>query len=277
MRLAAIKALSVALAATAGPAAAGSLDRFLEATTPVREAAQPEPEASAERLIERSSRFAPGEGEIDFDWSSDRVVLGRATGRAVNSLEFSQGRSLRTPGGAPLSLDRAVYETDTYEVALRRDWSLVRFDAGKYDVAFSPHAGFGWSSQDGALAEAGASLEVSQRRDDEVREALNELGVRDGADFGDQGRWYMFAAASGRAVGLNLMRDTGSWDQAGLSTDSASALIGDAHVGVGWRKGPVQTSLGYVHREVKGQNMIWGQETKADSLLAFSFTFRPQE
>jgi hypothetical protein len=101
------------------------------------------------------------------------------------------------------------------------------------------------------------------------------MGVRDGSSFGESGRWYLFAAASGRAVGLNLLRGDSGWTRAGWSTDPSSALIGDAQVGVGWRKGDVQTSLGFIHREVKGQHMIFGQETRNDSLLAFSFAVKP--
>ena len=64
------------------------------------------------------------------------------------------------------------------------------------------------------------------------------------------------------------------WDRA-WSQDAASTLISDAQLGVAWRKGAMQTSLGYVHREVKGEHMIWGQETKADSLVAFTFSIKP--
>ena len=107
---------------------------------------------------------------------------------------------------------------------------------------------------------------------------LNDLGVRDGAAYGDQGRWYLFAAASGRAVGLNILRnERAGWDRDGWSTDTSSALIGDAHVGVAWRKGAMQTSLGYIHREVKGEHMIYGQQTKDDSVVAFSFSIKPRE
>lgn len=283
MRLLAVAALTLTMGAQcATGAAAGersAADRFLEPSTKVADFT-PAALRTADDLdqrVQRSSRLsAPEAGEVDYDWRTDRVRLGGSGGRAINSLQVSVGRSLRAPGGLPLSMGRAAYEPDAYEVALRRDWSAARFDAGAYDVDISPHAGLGWTNQGGALAEAGARLQITQRSDDEVREALEDLGVRDGAEFGDRGRWYLFAAASGRAVGLNMMRDVGEWDQAGLSTDSASALIGDAHLGVGWRKGPLQTSLGYVHREVKGQNMIWGQQTKEDSLLAFSLTIKPQ-
>ncbi|WP_374575431.1 hypothetical protein [Phenylobacterium sp.] len=283
MRLWAVIATALATGASAAPAVAGesaALARLLEKTVPVTDA---EPASgwvrddAAANLIERITRVSPAAGRLDVDWNTRFIPLGRADGGGANFLQLSVGRSLRTPAALPLSLDRAVYETDAYEVALRRDWSFARFDAGAYDVDITPHAGLGWSNQDGATAEAGATLSLTQRADHGVRDALNGLGVRDGADFGERGRWYMFAAASGRAVGLNMMREPGRWNDAGWSTDSASALVGDAHVGVGWRKGPLQTSLGYIHREVKGQNMIWGQRTKDDSLVAFSLTIKPDE
>ena len=105
---------------------------------------------------------------------------------------------------------------------------------------------------------------------------LRALGVGDGASFGGRGRWYLFVAASGRAIGLNMLHnDTTGWDRAGWSQDSASTLVGDAQVGVGFRKGPMQTSLGYIHREVKGQNQLWGIDARADSMVAFSLSIRP--
>jgi hypothetical protein len=38
----------------------------------------------------------------------------------------------------------------------------------------------------------------------------------------------------------------------------------------------MQTSLGYIHREVKGQNMMYGLDSKADSLVAFSLSIKPK-
>jgi len=38
----------------------------------------------------------------------------------------------------------------------------------------------------------------------------------------------------------------------------------------------MQTSFGYIHREVKGEHMVFGQETKEDSMLAFSLSIKPQ-
>jgi hypothetical protein len=87
----------------------------------------------------------------------------------------------------------------------------------------------------------------------------------------------MFAAASGKAVGLNLRNHLNSWDGAGWSMDPSSTLVSDAQLGVGWRKGPMQTSLGYLYREVKGEHMLWGQETRDDSVVAFSLSIKPQD
>ena len=73
-----------------------------------------------------------------------------------------------------------------------------------------------------------------------------------------------------------LRGEGGDWDRAGWTTDPAAAVIGDAHVGVGYRKGNLQTSFGLIHREVKGQHMVFGQETKEDSVVAFTFSIKPR-
>lgn len=219
----------------------------------------------------RAESYAAGEGPVV--WRSGETVT-VSSGGAVDRVRVSVGGPLRTPGGLPLNPERGEFDAQAYEVRLTRDWpSAVQFAAGAYDVDISPHAGVGLAS-DGGLAEAGAMVRLGPSADSEIEARLNAMGVRDGQAFGEKGRWYLFAAASGRAVGLNMLRDGDGWDQAGWSTDPSSALIGDAHVGVGWRQGPVQASLGYVHREVKGQHMIWGQETKDDQIVALSFSIK---
>ena len=104
---------------------------------------------------------------------------------------------------------------------------------------------------------------------------LRDMGVADGASYGSEGRWYLFAAASGQAVGLNMIHDGQGWDRAGWSTDNTGALVGDAQIGVGWRKGDMQSSFGVIHREVKGAHMIWAQDTRDDTVAAFTFSIRP--
>ena len=211
-------------------------------------------------------------------WRTNELKLGQTKTGAVDSLRLSVGGSLRSPSGLPQNLDNraAQFDADAYEIAVTRDWAPVRFEAGAYDVNLTPHTGIGVANG-GGQAEAGAMLTVGQKRDDAAVDRLNDLGVRDGAAYGDQGRWYLFAAASGRAVGMNLLHGDNVWDRDGWTTDKASALIGDAHVGVGWRKGAMQTSLGYIHREVKGEHMVFGQQTKEDSMLAFSLSIKPQK
>jgi hypothetical protein len=225
------------------------------------------------RMLDREVVVA-GQGPVRWTTGETRLS-GASSSGAVDSLRIGMGGVLRTPGGAPLALNSAGFQPNAYEVTVVRDWpSAVSFGAGKIGIDVSPHAGVGMTSS-GAAAEAGARMELSRRRDDAAVQRLKDLGVRDGAAFGDRGRWYLYAAASGRAVGLNMLHNDSGWDRAGWTTDPTSTLIGDAQLGIGWRKGIVQTSFGYLHREVKGQHMIFGQETREDSLLAFTLSIKP--
>lgn len=222
--------------------------------------------------------YDPGVGLVR--WTTGQMQLSNAAiDGPIDSLRVSVGGDLHTPGGLPLNLSRAQFESRAYEVSLIRDWpAAVSFDSKNFKVDVSPHAGVGVSNLGGS-AEAGAMLRLSRgaSRDQQAKDKLRELGIGDGARLGGAGRWYLYAAASGRAVGLNMTHNTDTgWDRRGWTTDSTSALIGDAQLGVGYRKGGVQSSLGYVHREVKGKHMIWGQQTRSDSMLAFSLTIHPQ-
>lgn len=205
---------------------------------------------------------------------STDIALPQTRRTSLDSLRVSVGEVV-APTGQTLFLDRAQYDAKAIDVSLLRDWpAAFSFDAGKLGVDLSPHAGVGMGSRGGS-AEAGARVELSKRRDDQAVQRLRDLGVREGEGFGDRGRWYLFAAASGRAVGLNMLRNENGWDHGGWTTDPTSTLVGDAQVGVGWRKGDLQTSFGYMHREVKGDHMIFGQQTREDSMLAFTLSIKP--
>jgi Uncharacterized protein conserved in bacteria (DUF2219). len=183
---------------------------------------------------------------------------------------------LRTPGGLPLGRDRAEFDAQAYDISLIRAWPrAINLTDGRYELDISPHAGFGVGSRGGS-AEAGAMLTVGERREQRAVEALKGLGVREGSAYGDKGRWYLFAAASGRAVGLNMLRSDGDWRRGDWTTDDTGELVGDAQVGVGWRKGQMQSSFGVIHREVKGDHMVFGQHTRDDTVAAFTFSIRPQ-
>jgi hypothetical protein len=211
------------------------------------------------------------------EWRSSETPLPAVSGRAVNSLRVSLAEP--STGHRRMILPpRLAAPENAYEVSLVRNWpAAVAFQTRRFGLDVTPHAGLGMSNQ-GGLAEAGATVRLSPRkREDLAVERLKALGVRDGAGFGDRGRWYLFAAASGRAVGLNMLRGDGGWNRAGWTTDPTSKLVGDAQLGVGWRRGAMQTSVGFIHREVRGEHMILGQETKPDSLVAVSFSVRPRQ
>jgi hypothetical protein len=107
---------------------------------------------------------------------------------------------------------------------------------------------------------------------------LQAMGVKNGADkFGGEGRFYLFAAVHGQAVGLNLQTQGGALHRSGWTTDQSSALVGDGQIGLGWRKGGMEAAVGYVHRGVHLRNVPVGMsDSYADDMGAVSFTFHPQ-
>ena len=187
-------------------------------------------------------------------------------------LRVTYGEFLRAPVYAPGTLERAPVD-----VTLVKSWpKAVSFASENFEFDIAPHAGLGVGAR-GTQAEGGATLIVEKKtRGEQAMARLRDMGVADGLSYGDAGRFYFFAAASGQAVGLNMMRGLeGGWDRAGWSSDTTGALVGDAQVGVGWRKGDVQSSLGVIRREVKGRHMVFGQTTRDDTIAAFTFSIRP--
>jgi hypothetical protein len=225
---------------------------------------------SGDAISDLLTRSGPVTDAAAVNWTSSEV---RFTPKAALRIRVADPQEptahgpIQPPGFAG---------AQAYELSLVQDWpAAVTFQTQHFGLDLTPHAGVGVTSY-GGLAEAGATLRVSQRVDDAVKRSLGALGVRDGAEFDNRGRWYLFAAASGRAVGLNMLRSDAGWSRAGWTTDPASTLVGDAQVGVGWRKGAMQTSLGFVHREMKSSHMLYGQDVpSSDSMVAFSFAVRP--
>jgi len=240
------------------------------AFAPKRAAADVDPGA---KFVERDA-YALGEGPVQF--RSGEVRLSSRADGVVDSVRVNIAGVLRTPGGLPLNLERGAFDARDVDVTLVRRWpKAVSFSSDSLDIAIAPHAGFGVSRY-GGQAEGGATLTVSGgSRTEKAKARLRELGVKDGDSYGQTGRWYMFAAANGRAVGLNMMHNEQGWNRDGWSTDATGALVGDAQVGVGWRKGQMQSSFGVIHREVKGQHMVFGQTTRDDTVAAFTFSLRP--
>lgn len=218
-------------------------------------------------------------GDLLFDAAFDRgpvqvqrhTATVRATARAVDRVTVA---AMSAPATANV-LPGAPYRDAGYEMTYTRDWpDFLGLNAGGYDLSVSPHAGVGVSNH-GRRAEAGATVSIGKT--DRASEQLSAMGVRDGKTFGDQSRWYMFAAVSGKSVGLNMTQSgEGAWQGAGWSQDASSSLVGDGQVGVGYRKGAMQAAFGYVHREIKVQNAPQGADNDVtDSMAAFTLSFRP--
>jgi hypothetical protein len=274
MRLLAVMAVAAGCAATAAPVlAAPRADPVVTLKNP---GFAPRAQADADDFTPLIDRMSYATDEGPAAWTQGLVPLSDGRGRSVSSLRVSVGGVVKSPTARALNLQRGEFQARDYEVTLVRDWpAALKFDAGPVAVDVTPHAGVGLTNV-GGLAEAGATVRLGKlSRDERARRELARLGVSDGAAFGDRGRFYLFAAASGRAVGLNVLRDEGQWNRAGWTTDANSALVGDAQVGVGWRKGSWQSSVGYVHREVKGSYMIFGQKTKQDSMAALTLSYKP--
>jgi len=239
--------------------------------------------AGDDEHLAQSLQPVPGQGSAE--WRTEEVRLGdRGRGTAINALRLSVRALKRVPGGLVIGpdLDKDEGEAQSFDVSYIRGWpSALMFKAGAYDLDITPHAGLGLSDQGGS-AEAGAMVRLGTGLDMlRARQVAESLGLStvDGQSFGDQGRWYLFAAASGRAVGLNVTRDgsTGNLRGSGWSIDPVARIISDAQAGFGWRQGPVQASLGYIHRDIKNAFEIRGSGRDGDSLIALSFTVRPPQ
>ena len=221
-----------------------------------------------------ANRYYEGRGPVT--WRSNAFVAYEGD-RAVDSVRVSVASVAQAGATRPLALvrpdDGDSFEDRDVDVTVTRGWpAAVSLGSGKYALDVTPHAGLGVGGAGGS-AEAGATVRFGKKMGDRV---VNSLGVNDGRQFGDRGRWYVFAAASGQAVGLNMLRNSeGDWNRAGFTTDNNSKLIGDGQAGVAWRKGAMQASFGYVHRSIKAKDQIMGMATQKDEMVAFSFSLKP--
>lgn len=82
-----------------------------------------------------------------------------------------------------------------------------------------------------------------------------------------KGRWFIFAAGSGQAFGLNLLRDpVRGWKPAGWSVERL-AEFGKAQLGIGWRKGSRQIAISAARREISAYGI-----SREDTVLGVTFT-----
>ncbi|WEK57420.1 MAG: DUF2219 family protein [Candidatus Brevundimonas phytovorans] len=181
----------------------------------------------------------------------------------------------RRADGAPVpprALDARTYDGEAYDVTYTRGWIAAHGrTASGLEVSLTPHAGLGVGS-DGPSAEAGATLKIG--------EGLDRLAPDGDEAFGERARWYVYAAGSRRAVGYNFARTRdGDFARSGMSHDTG-AFLGDASIGVAYRRGALQGSVGVVYREIEanGIKAYGGINTDvSEGLVAFQLTIRPRE
>lgn len=220
----------------------------------------------------------PGEGLAH--WSSRTLVMPANVNGAVDTMRVSLAQVDYAPGGVITGAPgRLGVDTAAYDVSYVRHWpGALKLTAGRYDLAFSPHAGFGVNSA-GEEAEAGATVSLGAHMQDQVMRGLDRLGLHtmDSHALENRGRWYLFGAVSGKAIGFNMGSNAqGGMQRLGWSADGTSALISDAQAGLAWRRGDTEASVGYVHRNITADYITpIGPAHVGGSMVAFSFTIHP--
>lgn len=202
----------------------------------------------------------------------ERRDIWRENGAVSDRLRLTTRGDLRRADGAPVPptvRDAAGLDVESYDVSYTRGWEAARTTTRSgLAVSLTPHAGVGLGDS-GGTAEAGATLKIGP-----------DTLAPDGAErFGDRARWYVYAAGSGRAVGYNFARTRdGDYARSGMSHDSGS-FLGDASVGVAYRRGDMQGSFGVVYREIKAEGLRGGEGFDRDvteGLVAFQLSIKPE-
>ena len=224
--------------------------------------------------VDFASDYTPPERGQPFAATSRRDVWREGDGFSDRVRLTSRGTLRRADGSPvpPTPRDAAEFDVDSYDVSFTRGFTAARgYTASGLEISLIPHAGLGVGDR-GTSAEAGATLRIGSD--------LQRLVPEGSAAFGQRARWYLYAAGSGRAVGYNFARNRdGSFDRSGVSHDSGS-FLGDASIGVAFRKGDVQTSFGLVYREIEAKGMPGGGKDFDDDvdegLVAFQLSIKPE-
>ncbi|MGQ2989801.1 MAG: lipid A-modifier LpxR family protein [Brevundimonas sp.] len=202
----------------------------------------------------------------------ERRDIWRENGSVSDRVRLTTRGGLRRADGAPVpptALDAAGFDVASYDVSYTRGWEAARTTTRSgLAVSLTPHAGVGVGDS-GGTAEAGATLKIGP-----------DTLAPDGAErFGERARWYVYAAGSGRAVGYNFARTRdGDYARSGMSHDAGS-FLGDASVGVAYRRGDMQGSFGVVYREIKAEGLRGGEGFDRDvteGLVAFQLSIKPR-
>jgi Uncharacterized protein conserved in bacteria (DUF2219) len=146
---------------------------------------------------------------------------------------------------------------------------LLRVNSGRYGFDVRPQWGFGFSSFKGSSTHAGAVVRFGRDLTDDM---LDAFGVSHAKDLRNTSRWFLYAGASGRSLGWNVL--PGSDGRRDLTYDESRSYVGTAQAGLAWRRGDLTASLGYVHDKVRP--MLFGARTETDDRVGLFLTYRPE-
>lgn len=146
---------------------------------------------------------------------------------------------------------------------------LLRVNSGRYGFDLRPQWGFGVSSFNGSSTHAGAVVRFGRDLTDDM---LDAFGVSHAKDLRNSSRWFLYAGASGRSLGWNVLPGTDG--RRDLTYDESRSYVGTAQAGLAWRRGDLTASLGYVHDKVRP--MLFGARTETDDRVGLFLTYRPE-
>ena len=210
-----------------------------------------------------------------MDWKSGAMILsrsGRSTLQAVDQISIGLNDAIRTRMAAPIFSGPPSQQVRPIPVGYARTWpAALSLKAGRYDLELSPHASVRMTGL-GREAEAGGVLRFGPAANPDRRRPLLRQG-RDQSTVGS-GRWFLFAAASGRAVSWRTLRQTIGGERPWTPSDNSSAFVTSSQAGVAWNYGPIQTSFAIVRRRTKtgaGLALL----PSSDSIVTFSISLKP--
>lgn len=193
--------------------------------------------------------------------TADAMLMGAAyrqsdlspLGPGLTSLQFVPGRGLVRWSGAEAPPPSALAGLRPPEP------DVERFSPG----GLSPYVRYGASGADNHYMELGVSapLKLNSRA-----RVLKALGIGDGRALGDQARWFVFAAAGGRALSYGYLQESGG----GLWALERGGFVGQAQGGVAWRRGSYQSTFSYYRQEIRVD--LFGAEDVGENRIAFTVT-----
>jgi hypothetical protein len=203
-----------------------------------------------------TARYVPGQGLLRLT-SGELASFGGAGSPYVDSIRFSTvgydprlGPALLRPGATGAS-------GQNFDLSYIRNWpQAFSLDTGRLTFDVTPHAGLGVLAGGGRTAEAGALVRLQQK-------VLHAVGMAGGSD---PGHLYLFAGASGRAVGFNPPMHT----QAAMGPDPDDGFVSESQAGVGFERGVLQASLGFSHQSMRLDAL--GDESRTDNRVGLTIS-----